>query len=299
MKSYPSLNYPGDDGTRGLFAEGTIVIQEKLDGANFRFTWDVDDGLTFGSRRTWDDGMNEEQFHEPIWYVDSYVDRGVLSDQRAEYGQLLYFGEAMMPHTISYDWEETPEFVGFDVWSVEEQRFLPTEEVYDLFEEANLPTAQLIDTVYAEDWDDYEFDVPESEYFDGPAEGVVFKNHDTDTYAKYVREDFKEKNKKTFGKPKKYQESGAEKLAYQYVTEARIEKQAYKLRDEGGYGSLQMEMMESLPEAVIRDMADEEAGNIFMGENWEIDTQEFRSVVSSRCAEILRRMIDKRVKEEL
>lgn len=301
MKKYPSLNYPGDSGTEGLFTEGIIVIQEKLDGANFRFTWEPEDGITYGSRRTWGDGLNKEQFHDPIRYVDSHADREALSEQHDEHGQLVYFGEAMLPHTISYDWEETPDFLGFDVWSVEAQEFLPVNQTYHLFEEIGLPKAPLIDKVNADNWDDYDFEVPESQYFDGKAEGVVFKNHTTDVYAKYVREDFKEKNKKTFGKPKKYQESGAEKLAYQYITEARIEKAAYRLRDEGewDYDSLKMEMMRDLPEEVIRDMADEEAGNVFMEENWEIDTQEFRSVVSSRCAEVLRRMIDRRVKEEL
>lgn len=299
MKKYPKLRYPGEEETQGLFATGTVVIQEKLDGANFRFTWDPNDGLTFGSRRTWGDGLQEEQFAEPIWYIDSYVNRDALETLYEERGRLLFFGEAMNPHTISYDWEEMPEFIGFDVWDVAGEGFLDHDEAYGIFDAIDLPTAPVIDVIEAEEWEDYDFSCPVSEYYDGKAEGVAFKNHDTGVYGKFVREDFKEKNNQTFGKPKKYQESGAEKMAYQYVTEARVEKAAYKLRDEGGWGDLKMEMMEELPEQVIRDMAEEEAGNIFMGENWEIDTAELRSIISSRCASILQRMISRRVKEEL
>jgi len=36
-----------------------------------------------------------------------------------------------------------------------------------------------------------------------------------------------------------------------------------------------------------------------MNENWKIGIGEFRSIVSSRCAEVLRREVDKKVKEEL
>lgn len=299
MKRYPKLRYPGEEETRGLFADGEVIIQEKLDGANFRFTWTPEDGLTFGSRRTWDEGLNEEQFSEAIWYVDSYVDRELLESQYEECGQLVYFGEFMDPHTISYDWEETPEFVGFDIWLLDEERFMEPEAATIAFGSINLPTSKIIDVIDAEDWEDYDFEVPKSEYYDGLAEGVVFKNHDTGVYGKFVREDFKEKNKKTFGASKSQQQSGEEKLAYQYVTEARIEKAAHRLVDEGDYTDLRMEMMRHLPEAVIRDMAEEEAGNIFMDENWEVDIGNFRSIISSRCAEVLRRMIDRRIKEEL
>ncbi|EGQ44271.1 MAG: hypothetical protein J07AB43_00370 [Candidatus Nanosalina sp. J07AB43] len=60
-----------------------------------------------------------------------------------------------------------------------------------------------------------------------------------------------------------------------------------------------MEMMRELPEAVIRDMSNEEAGNIFMHENFEVNLHDFRSITSSRCAEVLRRMIDEQVQDSV
>jgi len=57
--------------------------------------------------------------------------------------------------------------------------------------------------------------------------------------------------------------------------------------------------VERQTEKVIEKMAKEEAENIFMEENWEIDTGETLSIVSNRCSEVLRRMIDQKIKEEL
>lgn len=302
MKSYPSLRYPGEEATRGLFASGEIVIQEKLDGANFRFTYDGDkktDQLIFGSRRTFGDGLDREQFAKPIEYINDQISRDEVAIQREEIGDLVYFGEAMLPHTISYDWEATPAFLGFDIWSVEEQMFLPSDTVETLFAELDLPMVPRIDVIDAEEWEDYDFEVPESEFCEGLAEGVVFKNHTTKTYGKFVRDDFKEKNKRTFGPAKKSSLDDTERFTYDYITEARIEKAAYRLRDEGEYDAVKMEMMTDLPLEVIRDFADEEAYNVFMNERKEVDFAQFRSVVSSRCASILQRLVDKRVQENL
>lgn len=51
MKRYPKLRYPDDSETDGLFVEGDVVIQEKLDGANARFTLESDDCAPSGTCR--------------------------------------------------------------------------------------------------------------------------------------------------------------------------------------------------------------------------------------------------------
>jgi hypothetical protein len=52
-----------------------------------------------------------------------------------------------------------------------------------------------------------------------------------------------------------------------------------------------MPMMEDLPEAVIRDALSEEAGNVVMNNNYKLDTAEFRSEASSKCARVLRSVL--------
>lgn len=299
VKKYPSLRYPGEKETVGLFSEGTVYIQEKVDGSNFRLKRDGDE-LVFGSRNTEGEGMNEDQFEDPIQFAEERVDKSGLLSVEEMFGQpVVYFAEAMMPHTLSYDWADTPELVGFDVWLTEDEEFAEPRQAKEAFKKIGVPFAPILDVIDASEWDNYDFEVPQSAYGDVKAEGVVFKNPEQGVYGKYVREEFKEKNNKTFGKPKKYQESGAEKLSYQYITESRIEKQIYKMRDEEGK-EVRMEMMaEGLPQNVIEDFVEEEGLNVFMEENYEIDLGEFRSVTSSRCANVLRRVVDEKVKEKL
>jgi hypothetical protein len=156
--------------------------------------------------------------------------------------------------------------------------------------------------VPVEQWDEYEASVPQSAYGDVKAEGLVLKNPTTGVYSKMVRQDFKEKASSGSGPNSQSasETSGAEKLSYQKITNARIKKQAHKLIDEGPWDSLQMEIMapknghDGLPQAVIRDMAEEEGVNIFLNESYEVDISEFRSLTSSRCAKVLRKMINEK-----
>jgi hypothetical protein len=305
LKKYPKLRYPTHKQSRGVFADGTIFVQEKLDGANFRFGREChldeqfqteDRDLVFGSRNVIYKNKEDEskQFKHAIDAIREQVSDGPLEViENTVGGPVTIFGEAMHPHTLQYDFDNAPSFVGFDIWSHSDNRFLPVRDVeHYLGDVFGLDTAPILDQVSADDWDEYEADVPQSAYGNVRAEGLVLKNPVTDSRCKMVREDFKEKNKQTFGKSKNQQSSGAEKLSYQYIPNARIEKQVHKLIDEGDWDSMKMEMMEELPTAVIEDMADEEGTTIFLEENWEIDTHEFRSVTSSRCALLLRKMIN-------
>jgi len=310
MRKYPKLRYTNHEDSKPLFEEGEIVVQEKVDGSNFRFTLEenLDErfhvegrDVVFGSRNVEYKSPTDQskQFGVPISYIRNAVDRNdMLSLQDTFAGKLTFFGEAMLPHTLSYNFDDVPAFVGFDVYNESTRKWLKREHVERAFYELGLDVAPTLDTVPAKEFDDYEIVVPESTYGDVKAEGLAFKNYETQTFAKYVRPEFKEKNARTFGKPKKHQETGAEKCSYQYITNARIRKTAHKLIDEGPWSSLEMEMMaprdgyDGLPQAVLRDMVEEEAEAIFLEENYEMDLGEFRSLASKRCARILQRMID-------
>lgn len=304
MKKYPKLRYPGEKETEGLFAEGTVYAQEKLDGANFRFMLEEhldeeyhteDRDFVFGSRNVVFKNPKDEnkQFSHAIEYVrENIKPRWIQLLEDGVDQPVVLFGEAMHPHTLEYDWDDAPSVVLFDIWKCEDEEWLHPNQVRAACQVMEFPHAPFVDVLDCEELDGYEFEAPQSAYGDVKAEGLALKNPDTGVRGKWVREDFKESAKETFGKAKKHQDYGAEKLSYQYITNQRIRKNAHKLIDEGEWDGLQMEMMEDLPEKVIRDMAEEEAGNVFMEENWEIDTAEFRSITSSRCAKVLKKMIN-------
>lgn len=309
MIKYPKIKYPNNKASDGVFETGYITIQEKLDGGNFRFTHErnLDEeyqtsqrNIVFGSRNVIYKNMRDErkQFAGPMDFIRETVNpRDILDLERRHGGAMTFFGEAMTPHTLEYDRENTPLFIGFDVYHEDDERFLSRQEIERSYDILGLPTTPVIDVVSAANWSDYSVEVTDSAFGDVEAEGLVFKNYETQTFSKFVREDFKEKAKKTFGKSKKQQTTDAERLSYQYITNARIKKQAHKMVDEGEYDSLKMEMMgptensPGLPERVIRDMAEEEAANVLMNENWEVDISDFRSTTSSRCAAVLKKMI--------
>ncbi len=318
MKRYPSLKYLDDPETDGLFAKGEITITEKIDCANSRFCLEenLDEqfhteqrDIVYGSRNVVYKNPDDEsnQFGETIEYVRETVDIDELRSIQNDLGELTLFGESMEnPHTITeYRFDELPLFIGFDIWQHEESQFLPREEMERVFDRIGLETVPVIDIVRAEAWDQYEFEVPESEYGDVKAEGVVLKNHDTDVYGKFVREDFQERNKKAFNQKPSGETPDAIKCSRTYITNARIEKCAHKAVDEGPFDSLQMEMMApdgewpGLATTVIRDMAEEEAAHILTNESYELDIGEFRSDVASRCAQVLKKMIARRRRDSL
>lgn len=298
MKRYPKLRYPGHEEVQDIDSTGSIVITEKLDGSNFRFTYTEDDGYTFGSRNTFGDSLNCDQFSDPIAYVEETCDVDTLVTLQEDYGQLVVFGEAMLPHTISYEWEQTPLFVGFDVWNIDKQVFHHTEHSKEIIEDIGLPFTPIIDEVAVDDLDGWDRGIPQSAYYDGKAEGIVMKNHDTSTYCKIVRDDFKEKRDIKFG-GKNRSLSDTEKIVEEYVTPARVESVAHQLVDDGEWNTIELPMMEILPEAVLRDTMAEEGGNLVMQENVEIDTGELRSQVSKRCVGVIKHMMDKQTRQML
>lgn len=288
---YPSLSYPNQTETKDLLSDGKVCIQEKLDGANFRFKMDSNGNFRFGSRNQWGSEIHEDQFGDVMEYVEETVDVDNLRRLQQNIGEVTIFGEAMIPHEIDY-YEETPLFIGYDIWMEEEERF--SSQMRINLSAIGVEVAALHDIVDADEWDDYELEAPPSVYSDEQAEGVVLKNYKTDTYAKYVRPDFRESQKAgTVPEPA----SETERLIYQYVADARVRKAAHKLVDEGEYDELRMEMMPDLAPMVVRDVAKEEAGNIFMEENIEIETSELRSCASARCATVLREMVREQARE--
>ncbi|WP_330633462.1 RNA ligase family protein [Halocatena halophila] len=291
MKRYPKLPTYESGAQDDLLSSGTIVVTEKLDGSNFRFTFDEDEGFTFGSRNTAGEQLHHKQFSEPISYIKSNCETDALSSLQEDLGQLVLFGEAMIPHTIAYDWDHTPAFVGFDVWNVETQKFYHTEQAKEIVETVGLPFTPVVDAVSVDTSEEWAPSIPESAFYNGVAEGVVLKNHQTESYYKLVREEFTETLKRS---PTRSDFTDTERIVEQYVTPARIESVAHQLVGDGAWEKIELPMMEILPQAVIRDMMTEEGGSIVIEEDVELDTRELRSLVSDKCVYVIKMIKNRR-----
>ena len=175
----------------------------------------------------------------------------------------------------------------YDVWKLDDQEYVSPSVLKTSLRSLGLPWAPYHDTVPAQRYGDIE--VPQSHFRDGKAEGVVLKNPTNGIRAKIVTEEFTEKHDGPT--PGTRAVTDTDLVVDRIITDARIEKHAHKLVDRGEWDELQMEMMEQLPEAVIRDAFDEEGANLVMEENLEIDTAELRSTASSKCARVLRALL--------
>lgn len=283
LKKYPKIKHIGDPKTRDIDLKGKIFITEKYDGCNFRFR--IKNGeIICGTRNTIINDKPDKQFINVFNYIKDKV------EVKEEYEKYTFFGENMMPHSIEYDWDKIPQFLGFDIYNHDKNRFVSWDKALKIFDEIGLETVRTIDVVFAENLSEKDMEIPESEFRDGKAEGIVLKNYETQVFAKKHSEEFTEKNRKTFGKHKKECNNDNERFVRKYCTNTRIEKCTYKLRDEGY--KLEMPLMKHLPKKVYKDIWEENMEEI-ISKRWTIDLNRIRSLISGRCASVLKRLIEK------
>ncbi len=289
FKKYPKIKQLGHEENEELLKdpEDEIVIEEKIDGANFRFMI-KDKKIIFGSRTQQledDSGGNWKRCIEFIKEKFEKTERQFLEGY-------IYYGECITKHTMDYDWEKILPFLGFDIYDLETNKFIEEKDV--AFAKMGLPNIPQIKVVQAKDikslTDD---DVPISKYAspsskDQKAEGIVLKNYNKQIMAKYVREKFKEANRETFGQSGKFTETDDDRIVAMYCTNARIDKIIFKLIDDGH--KLETKLMEHLPKRVMEDIYEEHWKEICWSK-WSINFHQVRKKISKRCFSVLKQVI--------
>lgn len=291
MMKYPKVKVLGHKDNQGVLNPlCKLVLQEKIDGSNTRFC--IQDGkLIFGSRNVilgdGDDGKYG-QFTRAIKYIKETVNPKNVD------GKYIFFGENIRKHTIEYKWDDMPPFLGFDVYDIENEKFLRWDNAKKMFEDLGLQFVPIVAEGYYRK-DDKVFDLindtkkyPSKYAVDGIAEGIVIKNISRQIYAKKYSERFKERFKEKFGKPKKESENDNERFVSIYATNQAIEKQVFKLMDEGH--ELDRKMMQHLPMKVWFDIWEEEWQDIIM-KRWKLDLYKIKKMVAKRCLQVLDNMI--------
>lgn len=301
MRKFPKLKYPSDPETDGILA-GEVVVTEKLDGANFRFSWDEDGTLHVGTRNhtfPWDDENVPKAFGHAIEYVKE------RESDLWGFEDLTLFGEAMHLHSLTYQdvdynqpakgsphfGEGYPSVVLFDAWK--DGEWMHWDDFLDLIEPTEFETTRVLARGDGQSLKDIDaFDIPEESMFGGQPEGIVARRINGSVRAKKVSEDFKEQNAISFEEPSQHAGDAANFVAA-LVTEARIEKMAHKLVDEGHYDHLHMSMMEDLPRRVLVDAVHENAWDLLTSggfeAEWDDDFKaEVRSKASKKCARVLK-----------
>ena len=276
MKQYPSTPRVAN-APEGLFESGHLWVLEKIDGANVRFQLLDSGAIRFGDRsRVYEDpGAIPAPYEHAVRHVRERLDREALRNAVDDVESVVFFGEATHRHAIEYDWERLPSFLGFDVWSEREGSFRPPGAVQGIFERLGLEPVNAVEReLHTRDFDPDSYAVPESAWYDGPAEGVVIRNK-RGGRAKLLHPDFREVEDTI------PVDAPAEALAERYATDRRFEKLARKLETRGGDVTF-----ETLYERALTDIVREEHKRLYHGSS-SVDLQAFRSAVAARTRAFL------------
>ena len=310
--------------------DDAIVIQEKIDGANFRFMITEDGNIIFGSRNNViTDDDTPKNFRRAVDFVidaiDGYIDRHGKASLKRDFGRKIFYMEGCWKHSTSYDFENMPIAIGYDVYELALDRWYPYPECKFHFDTLNLPFVPVIQETIAGAIKPFkDEDVPISKYNHNQAEGIMIKNYNKGIFAKYVTEKHKEESRKVFGGKtppeidldillthlanilEEHEYKYIEKrivaideqfLVDKYCTNPRIDKFIFKLVDEGY--KLEMALMRHLPKLIIQDIYDEHFEGIYNSrKDYFFDFQRYKKLVGGRCKSVLEQIIHNKIHGE-
>lgn len=295
---YPKIKHLGDKETLGLFSPGPVVVQEKIDGANFAFFIE-NDTINFSKRSsnlTDGETLQKNKDKSTKWLAITSIMEVYQKNPEKFKKNLYYFGESMQKHTLAYD--DIPGFVGFDVYDLETHEVLDWKIAKKAFESLGLP---FIHVHFEKDGSEITVGelkelIKTSTYRKGEAEGVIIKRYDKKNvygrqlYGKILAEQFHEI--KSRPDSEKVLAADEIKIANEYATSARIEKIIHKLHDDGH--EIEMPMMKILFKEVTKDILEEEILDIY-GKYHLIDFKILDKMVSKKCVKTLKRVMEKKI----
>ena len=294
---YTKIRPLGSEENAGIFenASDTIIVEEKIDGANFRFMITEDNRIIFGSR-TQSIGDSEQQIGGNWEKCVEHIKKTLKGKDLSEYKGLIFYGECCIKHTLQYDWSSIPPFLGYDIFDIKDNKYLDYPVNKIIFNLLGLEFVPVIKECSAGEIGEINDSiVPPTKYpspsagaNDLQAEGIVYKNYDKQIFGKYVLDKFKEKAREVFGGSPKFAKDDTERVVLTYCVNARIEKIIFKLIDDGH--KLDMPLMHHAPVAVLNDIFEEAGKEIFMSK-LTVNFGEVRQRVSKRVLEVLKNMI--------
>lgn len=225
--------------TDGFEVGDIIQITEKWDGSNASIRYDAETGkLVAFSRRL------ELSYNNTLNGFWNYV-QSLNPEDYEDTPNYVIFGEWGVKNAIQYSPDAYGKWYVYDIYDVEKEKYLPQVEVKKFVETHNLT---YIHVLYEGEFISWEHCMT---FCDSPAygdkqEGIVIKNQTklnnpysrTPFVLKIVNDCFSEvkknNHKQKIEDPQKIQEKEyAQSIVDQIVTKRRIEKEIYKMRDEG------------------------------------------------------------------
>ena len=273
MQQFPPTP-PAESAPASLLDGGHLWLQEWVDGAPLRFQLQDSGLLRFGSEEAVFDPEDVPLgYRYAVRHVREHFDRGVLRRALDDVESAVFFGVAPRLQSVDYDWARTPPFLGLDVWTADGDRLLPPDAVDALYGRLGLtPVNTFRKELRATDFDPGDYGIPESNWYEGPAAGVLVRNKTGDRA--------KLPNSTPQETPEPFDDDAAAAVA-EFVGDERIESTAATLAtDDRGAD------VDAVVERVVEAVAREEYARLF-GSDASIDSAVFRSAIAERASRVL------------
>ena len=251
FRKYDHVERLGHDEVEGIDL-GEVYVFPKLDGTNasvwIDYTPPDDDGpvmpeICCGSRtRTLSEDFDNANFYRwvnddatwPLW-------QGLIG---AKMAFCTIYGEWLVPHTLkTYRSDAWRRFWVSDVYDHDEERYVPYNEYAAILQKIGFDVIEPLCIITNPTEVQLRKEVDENSYLiidgGGAGEGIVIKNYLWESkygrqpWAKLVRNEFKEENKRAFGvteKDGKFQVEAA--IAEEFITQAVVEKALAKINQD-------------------------------------------------------------------
>ena len=241
QKHYMDIERLKPSFVEGFEVGDDIVIQEKIDGANFSIRYDKEDNSVKAFSRKKELNFSNNLRGAWEWSQKLSVDliKSVLGDN------LVLFGEWLVPHTVKYPDDKYQNAYFFDVYNTETEEYLIQDKVKKIISDLNLNYVPVFYIGKFISWDNVKSYIGNTEMGGLFGEGIVVKNqtklNNPNTrlpfYTKIVCESFCEtkahNHNKVVDMEKMADRERAVALTETIVTKARVTKLINKMVDEG------------------------------------------------------------------
>jgi len=237
MIKYMHIERLNTDDVEGIL-NGTIYIQPKIDGTNGQVYFE-NPTIQCASRKLLLDANNTNQG----FYNYVVENSGMFMAYFLKHPYHILYGEWLVPHTLkTYRKDAWRKFYIFDVFDSYSGMYLNYDKYYLELQEFNLPFVPVIGKLYNAKEEDLIKYLENNKFLiedgKGSGEGIVIKNYEfvnkygRVTWAKLVRNEFKEDHIKTMGYPEEQLKPIELSIAETFVTEGRLNKIKAKILTE-------------------------------------------------------------------
>ncbi len=261
FRAYEKVHRLGKDEVDGIL-EGTVHVEEKIDGANVSIWLDGRDMRLASRNREIVDGFNGF-----VDYIFANLQGDAIHKLLVEYPDHRLYGEWLVPHTMQYNPEAYKQFYLFDMYDEASHEYEPTTFVRHIGKSFGINTP----------WHMGTFDSPTVEFLKdfvgksklGPkGEGIVIKNDNflnkwgNRCHAKLVTNEFAEDNGLLFNTNNKAADNYNEMyIVNKWLQKARVDKVCAKLQPEINE-PLDLKHIPRITNTVFHDLITEEAWEI-------------------------------------